>query len=88
MGHAFEHCKFKKKSKIKRFGEKKKTVCGLDFFLQRFYSAFGSSALTLVTTNRHGFCQGEGRFPLLYICTIRILANKIKNNQACVPVLF
>ena len=88
MGHAYGHWEFKNTSKINGLGEKKMQVSGLDFFLQRFYSAFGSSALTLVTTNRHGFCQGEGRFPLLYICTIRILANKIKNNQACVPVLF
>ena len=43
MGHAFEHCKFKKKSKIKRFGEKKMHVSGLDFFLQRFCSRVGSS---------------------------------------------
>ena len=32
MGHAFGHCEFKNKSKIKRFGEKKVQVSGLVFF--------------------------------------------------------
>ena len=37
MGHAFGHCEFKNKSKIKRSGKKNKKVSGLLFF---FTAAF------------------------------------------------
>ena len=53
MGHAFEHCKFKNKSKIKRFGEKNAGFWTSFFFIDTFLLSRAVPAGEHVETRFH-----------------------------------
>ena len=83
MGHAFEHCKFKDKSKIKRFGKKKNAGFWTRYFftallLSRVVPAVGQQRTDTVSWNNI-YAKSDS--------DIAISVTNVKTNRVIVSIV-